>query len=93
MCKVELFSNEEGKENLNVGEECHIISSEDTGPRHKTGLADYDEYDNLILLCRNHHKEIDELTETYTEELLRYIKQNPRNFGEFNVDQFNKKPR
>lgn len=80
ICKVELFSNEEGKENLNIGEECHIISSQDTGPRHKIGLADYDEYDNLILLCRNHHKEIDELTETYTEELIRYVKQNHENW-------------
>ena len=85
ICKLELFSNEEGKENLNISEECHIISSQDTGPRHKIGLVDYDEYDNLVLLCRNHHKEIDELTETYTEELIRYIKQNHENWVNYTL--------
>ena len=24
ICKIEIFSNEEGKEDLNIGEECHI---------------------------------------------------------------------
>lgn len=76
MCKTNLFSELEGTTEFNIGEECHIISSKKTGPRHKPELNDYDTYDNLILLCRNHHKQIDELTETYTEELLRYIKLN-----------------
>lgn len=80
ICKKELFSNEEGKEDLNIGEECHIISGQKHGPRHKEGFEDYDKYENLILLCRNHHKEIDELTDTYTEELVRYIKQNHENW-------------
>lgn len=80
ICKVELFASEAGKEDLNIGEECHIISSQEKGPRYKVGLSDYDEYNNLVLLCRNHHKEIDELTETYTEELIRYIKQNHENW-------------
>lgn len=80
ICKTELFSNKENAEDLNIGEECHIISSKPSGPRHKEGLDDYDLYDNLVLLCRNHHKEIDILTDTYTEELLRYIKQNHENW-------------
>jgi len=80
ICKIELFSNEEGKEDLNIGEECHIISGQKKGPRYKEGLIDYDKYENLILLCRNHHKEIDALTDTYTEELIRYIKQNHENW-------------
>ncbi|MGV8094706.1 MAG: HNH endonuclease [Mangrovibacterium sp.] len=76
ICKVELFANNENSEEFNIGEECHIISSKPTGPRHKSNLEDYDTFDNLILLCRNHHREIDELIDTYTEELLRYIKLN-----------------
>jgi|SRR3989339_40661 len=76
ICKTDLFSNKEKAEDLNIGEECHIISSKPNGPRHKEGLDDYDLYNNLILLCRNHHKEIDELTDTYTEKLLWYIKLN-----------------
>ena len=80
ICKIELFSSETGKENLNIGEECHIISEKKGGPRHKTGAQNYDGYGNLILLCRNHHKEIDELTETFSEEVLRYIKQKHENW-------------
>jgi hypothetical protein len=80
ICKIELFSLESGKEELNIGEECHVISSKSNGPRHKPNLGDYDTYDNLLLLCRNHHKMIDELVETYTEELLRYIKSGHENW-------------
>jgi len=76
ICKMELFSNKEDFEEFNIGEECHIISNKTTGPRHIPNLTDYDSFDNLILLCRNHHREIDELIDTYTEELLRYIKLN-----------------
>jgi hypothetical protein len=81
ICKKELFNKSE-KENkdFNIGEECHIISSKKSGPRHKDNLDSYDEYDNLLLLCRNHHKEIDEVVETFSEELLRYIKQNHENW-------------
>ncbi len=80
ICKIELFSKPKDKDEFNIGEECHIISSKINGPRHKPNVDDYDLYDNLILLCRNHHKEIDELTDTYTEELLRYIKLNHENW-------------
>jgi len=80
ICKNELFSNSKMEEGANIGEECHIISSKVNGPRYKIGIHDYDDYDNLILLCRNHHKIIDELTDTYTEEVLRYFKQNHENF-------------
>lgn len=76
ICKIELFTNKDNETDFNLGEECHIISSKEKGPRHKSNIEDYDLYDNLILLCRNHHKEIDELTDTYTEELLRYVKKN-----------------
>ena len=80
ICKKELFFNIKMEEDANIGEECHIISSKSNGPRHKAGILDYDTYDNLILLCRNHHKIIDELTDTYTEEVLRYFKLNHENF-------------
>jgi len=80
ICKTDLFSDDDKIKQLNIGEECHIISSKPKGPRHKPNLGDYDDYDNLLLLCRNHHKQIDELTETYTEELIRYIKTNHENW-------------
>lgn len=81
ICKIELFQeNDEDDGTVNVGEECHIISGKKTGPRHQPKLLAYDSYDNLLLLCRNHHKEIDTLTETYPEELLRYMKANHENW-------------
>ncbi len=76
ICKIELFNDTEQNDKFNIGEECHIISSKASGPRHKPNLDNYDTYDNLILLCRNHHKEIDELTDAFPEEILRYMKQN-----------------
>lgn len=80
ICKIELFAKQKDEDEFNIGEECHIISSKTNGPRHKPNIEDYDLYDNLILLCRNHHKEIDELADTYTEELLRYVKLNHENW-------------
>lgn len=79
ICKKELFTNSHDQDKFNIGEECHIISSKPKGPRHKK-LDEYDSYDNLILLCRNHHKEIDELEQTYTEDILRYLKLNHENW-------------
>jgi|SRR5665647_71093 len=86
ICKIELFSSNADNNEFNVGEECHIISSKDKGPRHKPNIDDYDLFNNLVLLCRNHHKEIDELTETYTEELLRYIKSNHENWVQSTIN-------
>ncbi|MDD9197586.1 HNH endonuclease signature motif containing protein, partial [Aliivibrio sp. S3MY1] len=80
ICKTELFSKEDAKESLNIGEECHIISSAEKGPRHKSGIHNYDTYENLVLLCRNHHIEVDTLTDTYPEELLMYMKVNHENW-------------
>jgi len=79
ICKTELFDYDPEKRELNVGEECHIISGKKNGPRH-IEMNDYDTIDNLILLCRNHHKEVDTLTDTYTEELLRFMKQSHENW-------------
>ncbi|WP_350339187.1 HNH endonuclease [Geomonas sp. Red32] len=59
-----------------VGDECHIISGAPNGPRHEpTFPADeIDDISNLLLLCRVHHKMVDDQFETYSAELLRNIK-------------------
>ncbi|MBO0320747.1 HNH endonuclease [Muricauda sp. CAU 1633] len=80
ICKTELFSLKSATDKINIGEECHIISCKPNGPRHQPDLNEYDNYDNLILLCRNHHKEIDELYETFSEEVLRFIKTKHENW-------------
>lgn len=59
ICHIDLF-RDVNLNSFNIGEECHIISERSNGPRHIGGLEDYDIFDNLILLCRNHHKEIDD---------------------------------
>jgi hypothetical protein len=59
-----------------VGDECHIISGAPNGPRHDPSLdlQDIDNLTNLILLCRVHHKQIDDQPETFTAEILRQLK-------------------
>ena len=61
-----------------VGDECHIISSAKGGPRHNPTFPSFeiDELSNLMLLCRIHHKLVDDQGETYTADLLRSMKAN-----------------
>lgn len=93
ICKNKLFSDDIISDSeVNIGEECHIISEQKNGPRHKSGLENYDEYNNLLLLCRNDHKIVDSLPEVWTEELLRYVKTNHElNIGEGIKKQFDSK--
>jgi hypothetical protein len=59
-----------------VGDECHIVSGQSQGPRYVASFpaARLDEPDNLILLCRVHHKMVDDQTQTYTVEALQKLK-------------------
>ena len=59
-----------------VGDECHIISSKPNGPRYDPEFRteDFDSYSNLILLCRVHHKMIDDQSEKFTSDILRQLK-------------------
>ena len=76
ICHIDLF-HEGDNDSYNIGEECHIISERPNGPRHIDNIDDYDTYDNFILLCRNHHKEIDDPANIskYSKERLRQIKE------------------
>jgi hypothetical protein len=59
-----------------VGEECHIVARESGGPRNDPNFPKekLDQYDNLIVLCRVHHKMVDDQENTYSVEHLRKIK-------------------
>ncbi len=59
-----------------VGEECHIVSGKPNGPRYnpKFQIDKIDSYSNLILLCRIHHKIIDDQPGKYTMAFLRKLK-------------------
>jgi hypothetical protein len=61
-----------------VGDECHIISGKPSGPRYKPEfpIDQVDHYANLILLCRVHHKMIDDQSETFTADIIHKLKAN-----------------
>lgn len=72
LCRIELVQEvPEINSNLILGEECHIVSSKSDGPRGALDIPyDFDDYQNLMLLCANDHKRVDELTTIYTLEGL-----------------------
>jgi HNH endonuclease len=61
-----------------VGDECHIVSGKTQGPRYDPAfpVERLDDADNLILLCRVHHKMVDDQAETYTVEIVKTLKTN-----------------
>jgi hypothetical protein len=79
ICKHELVIGvtEKHKESV-VADECHIVSSQINGPRYDQTFAQnkIDDYDNLILLCRTHHKMVDDQHESYSTNILRQMKTN-----------------
>lgn len=58
------------------GENCHIVGESENGPRGNSKLLEQDRnrYPNLILLCANHHAEIDQDPEIWPIERLHQIK-------------------
>ena len=59
-----------------VGDAAHIIAESPDGPRGISQLTaeERDKNDNLILLCKAHHKIVDDQFHTYTVEVLRQYK-------------------
>jgi hypothetical protein len=79
ICKKELVLDPTRTDDESVvGDECHIVSRQKDGPRYdeRYPQQDIDTYRNLLLLCRVHHKMIDDQHETYMAELLSAIKTN-----------------
>ncbi|PSL12023.1 hypothetical protein CLV44_1207 [Marinobacterium halophilum] len=71
ICKKGLFENE-----VHIGQMAHVIGRSVDGPRGRDVLGgDRDSYENLILLCANHHIEVDQNTEAYPVNRLLEIKQ------------------
>jgi hypothetical protein len=59
-----------------IGEICHIKARNPEGPRYDVAQTDTDRhgFGNLILLCRNHHKIVDDDATKYSVEWLKRIK-------------------
>jgi hypothetical protein len=74
ICRVLLVTEGTETEDPSVfGQEAHIMSAAPDGPRHGP-LPNYDVYDNLILLCSKHHKQVDDQVGHYTVDRLKRIK-------------------
>lgn len=79
LCRQELVIDATSADDESVvGDECHIVSGKPHGPRHDSAFPPegLDETENLILLCRVHHKMVDDQCETYTFEMLQKLKAN-----------------
>ncbi len=75
--KVAIEASENiASKNILIGEVCHIVAEKEGGPRGKSSLIidERSRYPNLILLCRNHHIEIDQDPEKWPIEKLHQIK-------------------
>lgn len=59
--------------NVTIGEIAHIHSYSDDGPRANVSLSqkDRNKYENLLLLCSNHHAEVDGQQNTFDADTLR----------------------
>ena len=78
------------KEKALIGEEAHIVAQSPEGPRGDKDLTEEerDKYENLILLCRNCHREIDQKPQDFSVERLRNIKTEHKNWVRRNLDDY-----
>src|SRR6202034_124035 len=66
------------------GEIAHICGYAANAPRHDSSMSveQRNGFDNLILLCPNHHQQVDDLEpERFTVEVLREMKRKAENRG------------
>lgn len=76
-CRKNLVEDETQTDDASiVGDEAHIVAREENGPRGKSSLTpeERDKYNNLILMCKVHHKMIDDQPLEYTVEKLHQMK-------------------
>ena len=74
-CRRALVESETDDASI-IGDEAHIVAREEDGSRGHSDLTpeQRDKYGNLLLMCKVHHKVIDDQPEKYTVEVLHQIK-------------------
>lgn len=72
LCKTVLIKEEDERSTYPLGEIAHIEGENPGSARYNSGMTDDERrrYDNLILLCPNCHREIDNDCQTHTVEKL-----------------------
>lgn len=67
---------------VNFSNYAHIIASSANGPRGDKILSSKlsNDVNNIMVLCRDHHKEIDDLPEKYTVDILKNMKSEHENY-------------
>jgi hypothetical protein len=76
-CRKELFIENEFGEKARLGDDAHIVACSPRGPRgHHVRTEDQRaSADNLILLCKNCHAEVDQQPEKHSTSMLLEIRQ------------------
>lgn len=70
MCGLDLLEND-----IHIGEMAHVIAKNSKGPRGENLPTD-NTYNNLILLCPNHHSMVDKAPHLYPVKYLKEVKEN-----------------
>ncbi|MNR84319.1 hypothetical protein D3C72_151170 [compost metagenome] len=87
MCKTPLVERD-----VKIGQMAHIIAKNFGGARGNISVTgDINGYENLILLCPNHHAEIDDNENRYPPEELHRIKAEHENYVRLLFDQNSQK--
>lgn len=76
-CERELFVDEVDTDDPSlVGDIAHIVAEKEDGPRGKSPLTHQQRnlFSNLLLLCKEHHKVVDDNEAKYTVEFLTEMK-------------------
>lgn len=74
------------EDDVQIGEMAHVIARRPGGPRGINGKSNINTYDNLILLCANHHKVVDSKPVDYSVEKLLKIKKDHEEYVKRSLD-------
>jgi hypothetical protein len=88
-CELVLDKSETDDESI-VGDVCHIVADSPDGPRGNSLLTEQqrNQYNNLILLCKVHHKLIDDQPNTYTVDDLHELKSKHENWVRTSLEDY-----
>lgn len=74
-CKLSI-ARKSGSDESIIGDECHIVSATPGGPRYDPDMPKdlVDDYSNLVLLCKVHHRLVDDQVSSFSVSRLKKLK-------------------